>query len=192
MSPETRITPQFEQDPYALVFSRWPPVMYDGLHCHQSAASSLHIDRMSLNPADLFSGSDKLIEANNLNGMAAVYEKRNDLDDAARLYEEALAIYEEIFGVEHFTTALVIRNLARVLRARGDTAEASLLEDQATDILSRRRESNETKKSQFGGSSGFFELMGEAYTRHMLVPAEEQPESEQSITEGQSGQLEQQ
>jgi tetratricopeptide (TPR) repeat protein len=118
-----------------------------------------------VNPAELFSGSDKLIEANHLNGMGAVFEKRRDFEDAARLYEEALAIYEEIFGIEHYTTALVIRNLARVLRAKGDIAEASLLEDQATDILSRRRESSESRKSLFGGSSGFFELMGTDYTR---------------------------
>jgi hypothetical protein len=130
-----------------------------------------------LNPAELFSGSDKLIEANNLNGMAAVFEKRKDLDDAARLYEEALAIYEEVFGVEHFTTALVIRNLARVLRAKGDVAEASLLEDQATDILSRGREARESHKSPFGGSSGFFELMGNAYTRS------EQQSDEQAVAE---------
>ena len=119
-----------------------------------------------VNPQEIVEGSDKLIEAGHLNGMGAVYEKRREFPDAERLYEEALAIYEEVFGTEHFTTALVIRNLARVLRIQGKTAEASLLEDQASDILTRRAQGGEAAaKNPFGGSSGFFELMGDAFTR---------------------------
>lgn len=117
-----------------------------------------------MDPAELFSGSDRLIEANHLNGMAAVYEKRQEYTDAERLYEEALALYEEIFGTQHLTTALVTRNLARVLRIQGKTAEASLLEDHASDILNRRGEGDAT--IPFGGSAGFFELLGNTYTRH--------------------------
>lgn len=113
-----------------------------------------------MNPAELFSSSDRLHEANHLNGLAAVHEKRHEFSDAERLYEEALAMYEEVFGIEHFTTALATRNLARVLRIQGKTAEASLLEDHASDVLSRRGESSEIRKNPFGGSSGFFELMG--------------------------------
>jgi tetratricopeptide (TPR) repeat protein len=113
-----------------------------------------------VNPAELFSSSDRLHEANHLNRLAAVHEKRQEYSEAERLYEEALAMYEEIFGIEHFTTALATRNLARVLRVQGKTAEASLLEDHASDILSRRGESSEIRKNPFGGSSGFFELMG--------------------------------
>lgn len=123
-----------------------------------------------MDPAELFSGSDRLIEANHLNGMAAVYEKRQEYNDAERLYEEALALYEEIFGTQHFTTALVTRNLARVLRIQGKTAEASLLEDHAADILNRRGEGDPL--TPLGGSSGFFELLGTAYTREPL-PEEE-------------------
>lgn len=122
-----------------------------------------------VNPQEIVEGSDKLIEAGHLNGMGAVYEKRREFSDAERLYEEALAIYEEVFGTEHFTTALVIRNLARVLRIQGKTAEASLLEDQASDILTRRAEGGEAaSKNPFGGSSGFFELMGDAFARPEL------------------------
>jgi len=141
--------------------------MYDKEMLSQANSAEIqHTVVFPLNPAELFSGSDRLIEANHLNGMAAVYEKRKDFDDASRLYEEALAIYEEVFGVEHFTTALVIRNLARVLRAKGEIAEASLLEDQATEILSKKRANSESGKIQFGGSSGFFELMGNDYSRY--------------------------
>lgn len=118
-----------------------------------------------MDPAELFSGSDRLIEANHLNGMAAVYERRQEYADAERLYEEALAIYEEIFGTQHLTTALVTRNLARVLRVQGKTAEAALLEDHASNILSQRGDSELVQKVPFGGSSGFFELLGTEYTR---------------------------
>lgn len=117
-----------------------------------------------MNPAELTQGSDRLIEANSLNGMAAVHEKRQEFEEAERLYEESLAIFEEIFGTQHLTTALVTRNLARILRIQGKTAEASLLDDHASDILSRRAEGG-VIKSPFGGSAGFFELLGNAYTR---------------------------
>lgn len=118
-----------------------------------------------MDPAELFNGSDRLIEANHLNGMAAVHEKRQEYVDAERLYEEALTIYEELFGTRHLTTALATRNLARILRIQGKIAEASLLEDHASDILSRRADGDEAKNMPFGGSSGFFELLGAVYTR---------------------------
>jgi hypothetical protein len=124
-----------------------------------------------MNPAEIFSGSDRLVEANQLNGQAAVHEKRQEYNEAERLYEEALAIYEEVFGTQHFTTALVTRNLARVLRIQGKTAEAALLEDHASDILTRRAEGDDAQKSPFGGSSGFFELLGSEYTRESAAAA---------------------
>jgi hypothetical protein len=105
--------------------------------------------------------------------MAAVYEKREEYSDAERLYEEALAVYEEIFGTQHLTVALVTRNLARVLRIQGKIAEASLLDDHASDILTRRGDSDDAKKIPFGGSSGFFELLGNAYTRELAIEPEE-------------------
>lgn len=117
-----------------------------------------------MNQAEFFSSSDKLHEANHLNGLGAVHEKRQEYSEAERLYEEALAMYEDIFGTEHFTTALATRNLARVLRVQGKTAEACLLEDHAADVLSRRGDSPEIRKNPFGGSSGFFELMGSEYS----------------------------
>jgi hypothetical protein len=114
-----------------------------------------------MNPADLLYGSDRLMEAHHLHGMAAVHEKRQELADAQRLYEEALAIYEEIFGTQHLTTGLATRNLARVLKALGKTAEAALMDDHANEILARRGEGNEDDEAAtFGGSSGFFSLMG--------------------------------
>lgn len=130
-----------------------------------------------MNPAELIYGSDKLIEANHLNGMGAVHEKRREFTEAQRYYEEVLAIYEEIFGIRHLTTALAIRNLARVLRIEGKTAEATLLEDQATDILSRRGDGMEEASSPFGGSSGFFELMG---FEEQLLAEQQAPLDEQS------------
>ena len=113
-----------------------------------------------MNPADLLYGSDKLIEANHLNGLAAVHEHRSEFVEAQRFYEEALAVYEEIFGTRHLTTALATRNLARVLRIQGKTAEAALMDDHANDILRKRGEGQGDASSPFGGSSGFFDLMG--------------------------------
>jgi len=118
-----------------------------------------------VDPAELPSESGRLIEANNLNGMAAVHEKRQEYVEAERFYEEALAVYEEIYGTQHLTTAVATRNLARVLRVQGKIAEASLMEDHAADILSRRADPDEAPKMPFGGSSGFFELLGNYYTR---------------------------
>lgn len=118
-----------------------------------------------MNHAELFSGSDRLIEANNLNGLGNVHEKRQEYSEAERFYEEALAAYEEIFGTRHLTVALVTRNLARVLRIQGKTAEASLLEDHAADILHKRGEASEEQIPTFGGSSGFFEMLGSEYLR---------------------------
>ncbi len=122
-----------------------------------------------MNKVELASESEKLIEANNLNGTAAVHEKRAEYVEAERFYEEALAAYEEIYGPEHLTTAVATRNLARVLRVQGKTVEASLMEDHTTDILSRQADSAETPKMPFGGSSGFFELLGNIYTREAEV-----------------------
>jgi hypothetical protein len=113
-----------------------------------------------LNPSELLYGSDRLIEAHHLYGMGAVHEKRQEFNDAQRLYEEALAIYEEIFGTQHLTTALVTRNLARVLRVQGKIAEADLLEDHANDFFSRGGQETDDNAVPFGGSSGFFSLLG--------------------------------
>ena len=124
-----------------------------------------------MNPTDLLYGSDRLMEAHHLHGMAAVHERRNELQDAQRLYEEALAIYEEIFGTQHLTTGLATRNLARVLKELGKTAEAALMEDHANDILSRRGDADtDDEAATFGGSSGFFSLMG--FDQRPAVPQE--------------------
>jgi hypothetical protein len=119
--------------------------------------------------------ANRLIEALNLNGLGAVSMRRGDFAESQRLYEEALAIYEEVFGTEHYTTALVTRNLARALDQQGKTAEASLLEDRATEIL-LRQQSNQEAYPPLGGSAGFFELMGTTYTT-TDEPPEESDES---------------
>ena len=111
------------------------------------------------------------MEAHHLHGMAAVHERRKELADAQRLYEEALAIYEEIFGTQHLTTGLATRNLARVLKALGKTAEAALMDDHANDILSRRGDGNkDDEAAAFGGSAGFFSLMG--FDERQALPQE--------------------
>jgi tetratricopeptide (TPR) repeat protein len=111
-----------------------------------------------VNPSELVYGSDKIMEAHHLYGVGAVHEKKHELQEAQQSYEEALALYEEIFGTQHPTTGLVTRALARVLLAQGKHAEAALLEDLAADILSRRNDGDTPEP--FGGSSGFFSLMG--------------------------------
>ena len=112
-----------------------------------------------MNPSDLLHGSDRLLEANNLYGSGAVHEKRHELQDAQKFYEEALAIYEEVFGTHHPTTGLVTRNLARVLKAQGKDAESALMEDLATEILSKRA-ADDDAAIPFGGSARFFSLIG--------------------------------
>lgn len=127
---------------------------------------------MNTNPFEIYTSNDKLIEANNLNGMGAVHEKRLEFDQAQRYYEEALSLYEEVFGQYHLTTALVSRNLARVMQAQGNAAEAAVLEDMAEDILKRREDDPAIHKTPFGGSSAFFCLMG---LERMEEPAGDEP-----------------
>lgn len=117
-----------------------------------------------MDPAQLPSGPDRLAKANHLAGLANGHEHRKEYVEAERYYEEALAIYEEIHGIQHPTTARATQNLARILRIQGKTAEASLMDDHAEDILTSRSSPNEAPKMPFGGSNGFFGLLGNIYT----------------------------
>lgn len=103
---------------------------------------------------------DKLSEAARLTLAASDCEYHASYDEAQRLYEEALVIYEDLLGLQSPTTAKTIRSVARMCRALGKTAEASLLEDQAQAILDHYRAGQPAEKSPFGGSSGFWELLG--------------------------------
>ncbi len=103
---------------------------------------------------------DKLTEAARLTIAASDCEYHGSYEEAQRLYEEALVIYEELLGLQNATTAKTIKNVARICRALGKTAEASLLEDQAQSILDHCREGRPTERTPFGGSSGFWELLG--------------------------------
>jgi hypothetical protein len=123
-----------------------------------------------LDPSELLHGSDRLIEANHLFGQGAVHERRHEFDEAQQLYEEALAMYEDIFGINHLTTALATRNLSRVLKAQGKDAEAALMEDHADDIIARRGKEADLDSTPFGGSSGFFSLLGMDRSAEFEIP----------------------
>lgn len=105
---------------------------------------------------------DKLTEAARLTMAASDCEYHGSLEEAQRLYEEALVIYEDLLGLQNPTTAKTINNVARICRALGKTAEASMLEDQAQSILERYSEGQvqPSERTLFGGSSGFWELLG--------------------------------
>lgn len=106
---------------------------------------------------------DKLTEAAHLTLAASDCEYRGNFEEAQRLYEESLAIYEDLLGLENPTTAKAIASVARACRALGKTAEASLLEDQAQSLMAQYRAGHQTDRSPFGGSSGFWELLGTQY-----------------------------
>lgn len=103
---------------------------------------------------------DKLAEAARLTLAASDCEYHGTYEEAQRLYEEALVIYEDLLGLQNPTTAKTIKSVARICRALGKTAEASLLEDQAQSILEQYRAGQPSERSPFGGSSGFWELLG--------------------------------
>lgn len=106
---------------------------------------------------------DKLTEAAKLTLAASDCEYRGSYEEAQRMYEEALAVYEDLLGLENPTTAKTIASVARVCRALGKTAEASLLDDQAQSIMAQYRAGLQVDRSPFGGSSGFWELLGTQY-----------------------------
>ncbi len=59
------------------------------------------------------------------------------MDDAESYLRQALRIYRKSWGDDHFLIAAALRELAPVLRQRGNTREAASLEAQAESIFSK-------------------------------------------------------
>jgi hypothetical protein len=64
--------------------------------------------------------------------------QRAELQQARRLHERALAIYEARLGAEHPDTATSLNNLALVLRDQGDLDGARPLHERALAIREAR------------------------------------------------------
>ena len=54
---------------------------------------------------------------------------------AEQIYQEALAMYERVWGARHSSVAICYRHLARVETARGDHDQAELLISKAIDLV---------------------------------------------------------
>lgn len=78
-----------------------------------------------------------------------------DLDGAQHLFEQALTIAEQIHANNHHTIGLLMILLARVYRAKGEMAEATMLRDKGQSILKFG-----VCAEPAGGSSGFWSLLG--------------------------------
>lgn len=91
----------------------------------------------------------------NLLHQAMLFEKQGQIAQSQALYEEALAICEVTYGINHHRTAMVTLKLARAYRLQGNVEECALLADHARQIFRRNR------ASAPGGSDGFWALMGE-------------------------------
>ena len=67
-----------------------------------------------------------------LNRLGLMAHDRSDFGQAAKLYEESLALYRELGGQQRI--AMVLNNLGDALRALGDYDRASALLEEALAI----------------------------------------------------------
>jgi tetratricopeptide (TPR) repeat protein len=72
--------------------------------------------------------------ARNLNNLANLLQRQDDLWGARPLYERALATLEKAIGPEHPDTATSLRNLASLFQQQGDFANARPLYERALAI----------------------------------------------------------
>lgn len=86
-------------------------------------------------------GGDHIEEPAALNGLAGILRKQRDLEDAERLYREALRIETAVYGGEHPSIATTRQGLAQVMEARGDSAGA---EREMRDVLAMRQKGEGT------------------------------------------------
>ena len=80
-------------------------------------------------------GPDHHEVAVNLNNLAAVLQRRGQLDQAAHLYQRALAAKEHTLGPDHPEIALTLNNLAVNYKHQGRHADAELTFKRALELL---------------------------------------------------------
>ncbi len=77
---------------------------------------------------------ERLREAGLTLDLSNINQKSGDYEEAQRLSEEALAIWQEALGADHPTVAYALNNLASILSSRGERQAAKLLYGQALAI----------------------------------------------------------
>jgi len=75
--------------------------------------------------------------AQSLSNLAGLYEVLGKYQDAEKLYERALHIYEKVSGPEHPDMARVLNNLAYLLRQQGQYQDAEKLYGRALHIYEK-------------------------------------------------------
>ncbi len=73
-----------------------------------------------------------------LNNLAAIVQRRGDLDEAERLYRRVIEIKMERLGADSPSLAVAFNNLGTVLRAQGRHAEAGAQYEHALRLLEAR------------------------------------------------------
>jgi tetratricopeptide (TPR) repeat protein len=79
-------------------------------------------------------GPDHPDVATSLNNLAALYRAQGHYEEAAPLYQRALAIRERVLGPDHPDVATSLNNLAFLYQAQGRYAEAEPLYQRALAI----------------------------------------------------------
>ena len=59
--------------------------------------------------------------------LAAILDGQGKYDEAEALYRQALAVFERVYGPDHYELAVTFNNLAALSHAKGDDAEAEQL-----------------------------------------------------------------
>jgi tetratricopeptide (TPR) repeat protein len=83
-------------------------------------------------------GADPLLRAQLDNNLAVTAKRAGDLDDARAHSEQALAIYEELFGEQHPSTLRALVNLGNVMRLQKRLPEAEAVlrrADEASQLV---------------------------------------------------------
>jgi tetratricopeptide (TPR) repeat protein/CHAT domain-containing protein len=77
----------------------------------------------------------QIVEADSLDNLAALHQAQNQYDEAARLYQNSLAIREKVFGPDHYDITTKLNELAIIHYRQGEYAEAESLFLRALKIL---------------------------------------------------------
>lgn len=83
-----------------------------------------------------------------MNNLAYLLKSLGRLDEAALLYQEALAVRTELFGDAHTDVVIAKNNLAELYRKAGREEQALELQRQILEVLERAEEEGSRKSKR--------------------------------------------